>query len=210
MKWIKRILIILLLLSTIVFMTDHWVKTSTKAQLYADITKIPNNKVGLVLGTSKFIGRRHWLNPFYQYRIDAAVALFNAGKIQFILVSGDNGTEHYDEPDMMKKDLIARGIPANKIYTDYAGFRTLDSIVRCKEVFGEDHITIISQPFHNERAIFIANHKGLTAIAYSAQDVSGEAGIRTGIREKFARVKMLIDLLINRKPKYFGSRISIQ
>ena len=209
MKWLKRILIVLILLAGIVFATDYWVRSSTQAQLYSDITQLPNNKVGLVLGTSKFIGR-NWLNPFYQYRIDAAVALFNAGKIQFILVSGDNSTEHYDEPDMMKKDLVARGIPANKIYTDYAGFRTLDSIIRCKEVFGEDHITIISQPFHNERAIFIANHKGVTAVAYSAKDVSGEAGIRTAIREKFARVKMVLDLLVNKHAKYYGAKINIQ
>ena len=207
--WRKTIIISLLVLAVFVFATDRWVTSSTQKQIYTEINNIPKNKVGLVLGTSKYLSH-NILNPYYAYRISAAVALFRAGKIDYILVSGDNSTEHYNEPEKMKKDLVAQGIPVNKIFTDYAGFRTLDSIVRCKEVFGEDHITIISQPFHNERAVFIANRKGLTAVAYNAQDVNPENSVKVMIREKFARVKMLIDLALNTQPKYYGTRIVIQ
>jgi len=207
--WLRFIFISIILLTILVFATDRWVTSSTQPQIFSDINNIPKNKVGLVLGTSKYLSRTR-LNPYYQYRINAAVALFIAGKIDYILVSGDNSNEHYNEPEKMKKDLIALGIPPNKIFTDYAGFRTLDSILRCKEVFGEDHITIISQPFHNERALFIAMRKGMTAVAYNAQDVNSENGLKVMIREKFARVKMLLDLLSNAQPKYYGPKIFIQ
>ncbi len=209
----KRILkyvgVLFILLIVVLFTTNYWVIRATQKQIFSDVTAIPKNKVGLLLGTSKYLSHGR-LNPYYQYRIDAAVALYQAGKIEYILVSGDNSTEQYNEPEKMKKDLMSLGIPAEKIYTDYAGFRTLDSILRCKEVFGEDHITIISQPFHNERALFIANKKGLIAVAYNAQDVTGENGFKVAVREKFARVKMLLDLAFNTQPKYYGPRIIIQ
>jgi SanA protein len=207
-KWRNIIIVLVLLVVAGTWATDYWVTRSTQKQLYSDVYSIPANKVGLLLGTSKFLPNG-LLNPYYEYRIEAALTLYRSGKIQYILVSGDNSTEHYNEPDKMKRDLIARGVPANKIFTDYAGFRTLDSIVRCKEVFGEDHITIISQPFHNERALFIANRKGITAIAFNAVDVNAENGFKVLMREKMARVKMLFDLLLNIKPKYYGPKISI-
>jgi len=207
-KWRNIIIVLVLLVVAGTWATDYWVTRSTQKQLYSDVYSIPANKVGLLLGTSKFLPNG-LLNPYYDYRIEAALTLYRSGKIQYILVSGDNSTEHYNEPDKMKRDLIARGVPANKIFTDYAGFRTLDSIVRCKEVFGEDHITIISQPFHNERALFIANRKGITAIAFNAVDVNAENGFKVLMREKMARVKMLFDLLLNIKPKYYGPKISI-
>lgn len=206
--WRNMIITSLLLLVTIVLVTDAWVTQSTQEQIYSNIYNIPKNKVGLVLGTSKYLSRTR-LNPYYQFRINAAVALYNAGKINYILVSGDNSTEHYNEPDKMKRDLVAMGIPVGKIFTDYAGFRTLDSILRCRDVFGEDHITIISQPFHNERAVFIANRKGMTAVAYNAQDVAKDEGLKVKLREKLARVKMLMDLMLNTKPKYYGPRVII-
>jgi len=208
-RWRNITVLIIILLTAGTWATDYWVTKSTQAQLYSDIYNIPANKVGLLLGTSKYLPNG-LLNPYYEYRIDAAVALYRSGKVQYILVSGDNSTEHYNEPDKMKRDLIARGVPAEKIYTDYAGFRTLDSIVRCKEVFGEDHITIISQPFHNERALFIANRKGITAIGYNAVDVNMENAFKVMLREKLARVKMLFDLLLNIQPKYYGPRVTIQ
>jgi len=156
--WLSIGVTLLLVLIGVIFSVDYWVANETKHQLYSDINKIPKNKVGLLLGTAKFSNKNE-INTFYQYRIDAAVALFKAGKIDYILVSGDNSTKYYNEPVTMRKDLIARGIPANRIFLDYAGLRTLDSILRCRDIFGEDHITIISQQFHNERALFIATIK---------------------------------------------------
>jgi len=206
--WRNTVLISLLILVLSVWVVDYWVTSSTQRQEFSDVNVIPKKKVGLLLGTSKYLNSGG-INPYYQYRIDAAVALFIAGKIEFILVSGDNSAVNYNEPEKMKRDLVSRGIPEEHIFLDHAGFRTLDSVLRCKEVFGENNFTIISQPFHNERALFIANRRGIMAIAYNAKDVEGQNGFKVMFREKLARVKMFFDLLLNTQPRYFGPRIII-
>ena len=94
-------------------------------------------------------------------------------------------------------------------YLDYAGFRTLDSVVRAKEVFGQTRLTIISQRFHNERAIYLAEKNGITAIGFNARDVDVYAGLRTNIRELFARVKMFIDLAIDKQPHFLGEKYKL-
>ncbi|RKE02417.1 SanA/YdcF family protein [Marinifilum flexuosum] len=192
-----------------IYGSNKLVEKAAADKIYNSTTKIPHNKVGLFLGTAKYVSNGQ-INLYYKYRIDAAVALFKAGKIKFILVSGDNSTKEYDEPSTIKKDLISKGIPANKIYLDYAGFRTLDSVVRCKEIFGQNSITIISQQFHNERAIYIANCKDIHAIGFNAKDVSVHYGFKTQLREKLARVKMVIDLVIGKEPKFLGDKIEIR
>ena len=171
--------------------------------------EVPKNKVGLVLGTSNKLsnGRQ---NPYYSYRINATIALFKSGKIEFVLVSGDNATQYYNEPTTIKKDLIAGGIPQEKIFLDYAGFRTLDSMVRAKEVFGLERVTVISQKFHNQRAIYLAERKGLTAVGFNATDVTGNSGLKVHLREYLARVKVFIDLVFNTQPKFYGERIEIK
>ncbi len=207
-KIFRTLLLLVVVVVAVVFATDAWVKQSTRSQIYSEVAAIPHNKVGLLLGTAKTL-KDGSTNLYYQYRINAAVALYKAGKIDFVLVSGDNGRVEYDETSAMQADLIANGIPKEKIFMDYAGFRTLDSILRCKEVFGESRITIISQPFHNQRSLFIANHKGLTAVAFNAQDVRIASGFRTQLREKFARVKMLLDLAFGKEAKFYGDKIPI-
>lgn len=191
-----------------IFIIDRWVWRSTQAQIYSNLQSVPHRKVGLLLGTTKYVGRG-WVNFYYAYRIEAAAALFKAGKIDYILVSGDNRKANYNEPETMQADLLKAGIPADRIVLDYAGFRTLDSIVRCREVFGADEITIISQPFHNARALFIANRKGLRAIAFNAKDVAAGKGLKVQVREKLARVKMMLDLVFGKEPRFYGPRISI-
>ncbi|MCF6365036.1 MAG: YdcF family protein [Bacteroidales bacterium] len=180
-----------------------------KKLCYNDIDEIPKNKVGLLLGTSKYIGKS--LNYYYKYRIDAAVELYKKGKIKYILVSGDNSAASYNEPQTFKDDLVKRGIPAKRIYLDYAGFRTFDSVIRSKEVFGQESITFISQQFHNERAIFIAKHNGINAVGYNAKDLHGRNGLKTRIRERFARIKAILDVFILcTKPKFLGEKIIIE
>jgi len=187
---------------------NYWVNRATEKQLYGDVNTIPKNKVGLLLGTAKYQDKaRHMINPYYQNRIDAAVALYMAGKIDFVIVSGDS-VAFYNEPVLMKQDLIARGIPANKIYMDNAGYRTLDSILRCRDIYGEDNITIISQSFHNRRALFIANHKRVHAIAFNAAD--GGSFWDPTFREKLARVRMALDLVLNKQAGYYGERVEIK
>jgi SanA protein len=188
---------------------NYWVSNSTSSQTYTSAAAIPKNKVGLLLGTSKYKDKaRKIINQYYQTRIDAAVALYIAGKIDYIIVSGDSASIYYNEPELMKNDLIARGVPANRIYKDDVGLRTLDSILRCRDVFGQDHFTIISQDFHNERALFIANHKGMTAVAFNAKEGDGYMLVR--LRETFARVKMVYDLVTNTQAKYYGERVNIK
>ena len=200
--------ILLLLLTITLILSEVVVTAGTDAKLFSSVEDVPQNKVGLLLGTSKRLtnGRR---NLYYSYRIDAAVALFESGKIDYILVSGDNGTRYYNEPTTMQQDLIDRGIPAGRIVLDYAGFRTLDSIVRCKEVFGQEKVTVISQPFHNERALFIASRKGLEAVGFNARDVSSRYGLKVRIREQLARVKVIWDILVGVEPKFLGEPVEI-
>lgn len=176
--------------------------------MFDKVSDIPSNKVGLLLGTIKTLpsGR---LNLYYKFRIDAAEKLYKAGKIQYILVSGDNSRKDYDEPSAIKDDLIARGIPENKIYLDYAGFRTLDSVVRCKEIFGQNSITVISQKFHNERAVCLAEHFDIEAVAYNAKGVKFRYGKKVVFREYLARTKMILDMILGVEPKFLGEKVVI-
>ena len=210
LKTIVKIGLVLSFLSLIaIFGAKKLVDKTVADKTYNSTSEIPYNKVGLLLGTGKTTAMGN-VNLYYKYRIEAAVNLFNAGKIDFILVSGDNSTTTYDEPSTIKQDLINKGIPENKIFLDYAGFRTLDSVVRCKEIFGQNSITIISQQFHNERAIYIAAQKNIEAVGFNARDVNANYGFKTQLREKLARVKMILDLIVGTQPKFLGEKIEIK
>jgi SanA protein len=208
-KIIKILGAFCLVLVLVILVCNFIISSTTEDKTYSNINTIPPNRVGLVLGTSNRITNGS-SNPYYTYRIDATVALYNAGKIKFILVSGDNGSIYYNEPNTIKKDLIKAGIPEEVIFLDYAGFRTLDSMVRAKFIFGLDKVTVISQKFHNERAIYIANQKGLKAIGFNAQDLSTSQGLKVQLREYLARVKVFIDMILNTQPKFYGATIEIK
>ncbi len=188
---------------------SEWTVSDARHYTYDDVNAVPYNRVALVLGTSKYlIGGSP--NHYFKYRIKAAAELYNNGKVDYILVSGDNATVQYNEPRQMRRALIQAGIPASAIYSDYAGFRTLDSIVRAKEVFGQAHFTVVSQAFHNERAIFIARHFGIEAVGFNAVDPSAYQGIKTRVREVFARLMGLLDLyVLDKGPKFLGEPIVI-
>lgn len=209
---IKKILFgflsLLIFFVLIVFLANYTINNATKDKTFTSTKIIPKNKVGIILGTAKKL-TNGLPNSYYTYRIKAAVALFNADKIEFVLVSGDNGSIYYNEPNTIKKDLIIAGIPEEKIFLDFAGFRTLDSMVRAKHIFGLESATIISQEFHNDRAIYIAQKKGLNAIGFNAKGVSATKGLKVNLREYFARVKVFIDLLTNKQPKFYGEKIEI-
>lgn len=188
---------------------DTYVLLETENQTFQSTEEIPHNRVGLVLGTSKFMAYGD-INLYYLYRIKAAEELFKAGKIDFILVSGDNGRIGYNEPLLFKKDLILLGIPEEKIVLDYAGFSTLDSVLRAQKIFGLDSFTVISQRFHNERAIFLAKQKGIAAIGFNAETVAGKYSVKTELREYLARTKACLDIVFDSQPKYLGEKIAIQ
>ncbi|WP_027064927.1 MULTISPECIES: SanA/YdcF family protein [Maribacter] len=204
---ISGLLIIALIL--VIFVCNIIISSTAEGQTYTDTDTIPANRVGLVLGTSNRLTNGS-PNPYYTYRINATIALYKARKIEFVLVSGDNGSIYYNEPNTIKKDLINGGIPEHVIFLDYAGFRTLDSMFRAKFVFGLDKVTVISQKFHNERAIYIAKQKGLKAIGFNAQDISTSQGLKVQIREYLARVKVFIDMVLNTQPKFYGATIEIK
>lgn len=168
----------------------------TSAFIYTDLRKLPSKKTALLLGTAKSIAKDK-KNYFYIYRVRAAVALFKAGKVKTILVSGDNGSQHSNETAAMKKDLIDAGIPSRHIIVDNAGFRTFDSITRAKEVFKAEDYIIVSQKFHLERALFIARKKKQKAIGFAAKDIQGtKAAYKMKLREYLARTKAFLDIYL--------------
>ncbi|AMO57803.1 vancomycin high temperature exclusion protein [Endozoicomonas montiporae] len=184
------------------------INVSTENYLYSDIDKLPANKVGLLLGTSKY-SRTGGNNDHYRLRVDAASKLFKAGKIQYVLISGDNATPYYNEPSTIRRDLLKLGIPAENIYRDYAGFRTLDSIIRAKDVFGLNEFTIISQTYHNKRALYIARNNGTNAIAFNAGD-GRNSDLTNRTREVLARMLALLEVhWFDTEPKYLGPVIDI-
>lgn len=207
---VKVSLFLLLFVIALVFFANWFIPYKTQAYLYSEINDIPSQRVALVLGTSpKLKGGQP--NPFFENRIKAAEELYRTNKVKAFVVSGDNGSEYYNEPEDMKKALVKLGVPDSIIYLDHAGFRTLDSVVRMSKIFGQNSFIIISQRFHNERAIFIAQRNNLTAYGYNADDVpSGRVSYRTMIREKLARVKVLLDILSNKQPKFLGKPIDIK
>lgn len=212
MKLFKKILLtglIFLGISVLfVFWANFKIKSETEDNVTSELSKLPNEKVGLLLGTSKTLANGN-PNPYFFNRIKAAVELYNSGKIKDIIVSGDNSKKHYNEPEDMKNELIKAGIPADKIYEDFAGFRTLDSVVRAKEIFGQNSYIIISQQFHNERAVFLAQKNDIEAYGYNAKDVNKYAGFKTNVREKLARAKVFWDFLFGVEPKFGGEKILI-
>lgn len=212
MKVLKRIFLAGLLLIgaclLLIWQANTTIENDTKNFNTSNIEKLPQQKVGLVLGTSKTLadGRQ---NLYFNYRIDAAAKLYNAKKVEYLIVSGDNSQKNYNEPEDMKLALIKKGVPENHIFEDFAGFRTLDSVVRAKEIFGQKSYIIVSQRFHNERAIYLAEQNGIKAYGYNAEDVSRNTGFKTNVREKFARVKVFYDLWFGIEPKYGGKKVLI-
>ncbi|MBX2877895.1 MAG: YdcF family protein [Saprospiraceae bacterium] len=186
-----------------------WIKNSAVGLHYQAVEAMPKNDVALLLGTNRLINGK-FPNPYFESRIAAAVELFEAGKVKHLLISGDHSRAAYNEPQDMMDALVAAGIPEGAITLDYAGFRTLDSVVRAKEVFQQERFTIISQAFHNERALFIAQGRGLQAIAYDAKLPHTHPYSKVRWREYLARAKAVLDLyVLNKQPKFLGEAIAI-
>lgn len=209
----KRLLMLLsvVLLLTVSFLVfcNYLIISSTEDDIYNSVDSIPENKVALVLGTSKYVSRGK-VNPFYQNRIDAALALYLSGKVKYLILSGDNSTMNYNEPVKMKNDLVTLGVPASALFLDYAGFRTLDAVIRSKEIFGQTRVTIVSQQFHNYRSVFLCRKNGIEAVAYNAAEVPFSSAPYIYYREYLARVKAVLDVyLLKTQPKFLGEKIII-
>lgn len=188
---------------------DRVFSWSTKNDIYTEPSHLPNYDVALVLGTSKYLGKV--LNDYYANRINAAITLFKNDKVDAFLLSGDNAHRSYNEPWTMKRDLLKAGVPEEAIYLDYAGFRTLDSIVRAKKIFDADEFIIVTQKFHCERALFIAEYYDIEAVCLAVPGPKQHSGLTVRFREVFARVKALLDLYIfETQPKFLGPKEPIK
>ena len=208
---ILSLVVITTVIIVIILVCNVVVVCNAKDKVFDKVEDLPYRKVGLILGTAPVTP---WgtHNYYYDYRMEAAIALWQAGKVDYFIVSGDNHSTDYDEPSCMRNSLIVRGVPKERIILDYAGFRTLDSVVRCKEIFGQESITIISQAFHNKRAIYLAEYKDMNAVALNAKDLTCPRSkwLKIHSRELLARVKMFIDLVVGKQPRFLGEKVEIQ
>lgn len=212
MKILKKIFFVGLIFFGIsvlfIFWSNFKINAESEDYVTSELSKLPNEKTGLLLGTSKTLYNGA-PNAYFFNRIFAAANLYKSGKVQNIIVSGDNSKKDYNEPEEMKNELVKAGVPADKIFEDFAGFRTLDSVIRAKEVFGQNSYIIISQRFHNERAVYLARKHGIEAFGYNAEDVNKYAGLKTNAREKLARAKVFWDFMFGVEPKFGGDKVLI-
>lgn len=208
---LKRLILTLLIISGVIVLTavvlDRWISWKTESFIYNDLTALPHRRVGVLLGTAKYY-RTGVINQYYLYRIQGALNAYNSGKVNYLLLSGDNALKSYNEPVTMRRDLILQGMPAADIVLDFAGFRTLDSIIRTRKVFDTNDFTIITQRFHCERALFIALNMGIQAQCYAVPSPKNMLSVR--LREIGARLWALSDLyLMKREPRFLGPQIPI-
>ena len=209
----KRVIIISIFVLGVLFISgitySNYVINSYDQFTFDKINDAPTVYSCLVLGTTPKLkdGRN---NLYYGFRIQAAFDLYTNGKCKKIVVSGDNRKHGYNEPVDMKNDLVAKGIPAADIICDYAGLRTLDSVIRYKEIFGQETGIVVSQKFHNARAIYIARANGIELFGYNATDVNKFGGFKTRVREILSKFKCMLDLnVFYTKQKHLGEKIKI-
>lgn len=203
----KKLFLFAICVGIILMLPWMLISFATTGMIYMNVDDVPARKYGLLLGTSP--GAQN-SNLFFNTRIEAAKILYEKGKIEYIIVSGDNSTSSYNEPLYMKTELERRGVATDKIVMDYAGFRTLDSVLRAKEIFSlTDDITIISQPFHLERALFLAKFHKINAIGFGAADVSLKYGLQTYIREIGARWLAMYDAIRGTQATVLGDKVEI-
>jgi SanA protein len=187
----------------LVGLTGVGIRLSVQPFTYTSLSTVPHAQVAVVLGASVYLGQP---SPILKARADAAIALYKAGKVDKILVTGDNGALSHDEVTPVRKYLLDAGIPAGDIFLDHAGFDTYSSMYRARDVFEVKSMIITTQDFHLPRALFIARHLGITAYGYVA---SGGGQWNDYVREIPASIKAIIDLAIRRVPKYLGATIPI-
>lgn len=188
----------------LIFLSNTLVVQQSEGSIYRDLATVPPTRVALLLGTSRWV-RGGRANPFFDNRVAAAARLYETDKVEFILASGDNSHPSYNEPAYLRAALLRSGVPEERVVLDYAGFSTLDSVVRAREVFGLESVLLVSQPFHLQRALFIADAAGLDAVGYAAADVEELAGVSVRLREALARVKAVLDVYVfHRSPRFLG------
>lgn len=193
-----------------VILSNRWVINSSDAYIYDTWSLLPETDFGIVLGTSAFT-RGGKSNPHFAGRLHAAVELYQIGKIKKIIVSGANPDSTYNEPRKMWQELTRQGVSSADITMDFAGFRTLDSIVRAQQVFGLQRAIIITQRYHAYRAVFIGKKLGMDVVAYAAPGEEPGFDLRLTVREWLARLRVVLDIfLLQTQPKFLGEPVNVE
>ncbi len=206
--WRKLAISFLLLLSAFAA-ANLWIIHSARPFIYADITALPPNAVGLVLGTGPFTAKGN-TNLHFTVRVEAAAELYKSGKVKHLLLSGDNHIRGYDEPTEMKNALLKLGIPESAMTLDYAGLRTLDSMERARKIFGQTKLTLVTEPFHAARSVFLARHFGIEPVVFCAEELPGMWTNNMRVREAAARVVAVLDVYLwHRGARHLGEPITI-
>lgn len=207
LRWLLGLAGLAVLLPLVIYL---WVSLATRRQIHYHLPEVPTVRAALLLGTSPYT-RTGETNQFFANRIEAAAALYASGRVQKLIVSGDNHHHSYNEPREMFRALVKAGVPDSAIVMDFAGFRTFDSVIRAHKVFGQQSMVVISQRFHAERAIFIANAKGIEAHGFIADDpTSLPTMIRLQFRESFARIMAVLDCyVLGTQPHFLGQEEDI-
>ena len=185
-------------------LTAGWLVGKTSSRIYSSVNDIPAREFGMVLGVSPYSNGRP--NPVFAGRLQAAAELYHAGKVRMLVVSGASRPEElYDEIPAMTQGLVALGVPEDVIVGDGKGFRTLDSILRMRDVFGYDDFITISQRSHVERALYLADQHGISTIGFEAGILPGlypNEWLGSAIRAHLSNVKAILDIAIDRQAKY--------
>lgn len=209
--FVKLVFLVAIISITLFLLLMWWANSAARSAgegvLYDEVDDLPEDsttRVALVFGCAKKINGN--TNLYFKYRIEAAYDLWQAGKVRGFIMSGDNSRDDYNEPEDMKQALIEKGVPAEKIVCDFAGLRTLDSVIRVEKIFGVKKVILVSQKFHNERAAYITQKRGIDAIGYNAEAVQSNYK-KNQKREYFARVRMWVDEnILKTTPKYLGEQ----
>lgn len=204
-KFIKALMWLSLVGFGMILFANVLVIATTRSAMKSDINDLKPTRVALVLGTSKSTSEGN-KNLFFKDRMRAAAQLYKAGKVKHLLVSGDNRSQYYNEPRDMLRALQELGVPSEDITLDFAGLRTLDSVVRCKEIFDQHEVIIVTQQFHAARALFISDYYDLDAQAYLANFESKTFPMLIA-REIVARTLSVFDLYVFGKgPRHLGNK----
>ena len=192
---------ILVILASVIALCNISVDRNAEGRTFSNINDVPTMQTALLLGTNPKTRDGKRPSSFYLARINATAELYKHGKFRQLIISGDK-REGYDEPQTMRHDLIERGVPDSIIMMDGQGYRTLLSLKNSKQYFGIHDMIIISQKWHNERSIFLADKMNIKAVGYNADDVRHPRAIWTHIRELLARVKLFIDLYVTHREDF--------
>ena len=202
-KTVKSILLGCIVILAFILYCNIRVVWFSSRRVFDDLSTVPRTHAALLLGAPPVTGSGS-ANAYFTHRIDACAELYRAGKVDVILVSGDNRDSRHNETDAARKALTEKGIPESALLVDEAGYRTLESVVRARDVFGLSSFVIVSQRFHNERAVFLAARSGVDAIGYNAPDAGADYGPRVILREYLARCRVFWDLLAVSPPAPAG------